>query len=37
LVFATVLAVIIEALILLAAMQALERKIAPWAPDISIR
>lgn len=36
LVFATVLAVIIEALTLLAAMQAIERKIAPWAPDIAI-
>jgi ABC-type nitrate/sulfonate/bicarbonate transport system permease component len=36
LVFATVLAVIIEALTLLAAMQAVERKMAPWAPDVSI-
>ena len=36
LVFATVIAVIIEALALLAAMQALERRIARWAPDISI-
>jgi len=35
-VFATVLAVIIEALALLSVMQILERKIAPWAPDISI-
>jgi NitT/TauT family transport system permease protein len=35
-VFATVLAVIIEALALLSAMQFLERKIAPWAPNISI-
>jgi ABC-type nitrate/sulfonate/bicarbonate transport system permease component len=36
LVFATVLVVIIEALSLLAAMQTLERRIARWAPDISI-
>jgi len=36
LVFATVLAVIIEALALLSAMQAVERRIAPWAPDVSI-
>ena len=36
LVFATVLAVIIEALILLSTMQAIERRVAPWAPDISI-
>jgi ABC-type nitrate/sulfonate/bicarbonate transport system permease component len=36
LVFATVFAVIIEALALLSAMQAFERKIAPWAPDVSI-
>jgi NitT/TauT family transport system permease protein len=36
LVFATVLAVIIEALALLAAMQALEKRITRWAPDISI-
>ena len=36
LVFATVLAVIIEALVLLTAMQAIERRIAGWAPDISI-
>ncbi len=36
LVFATVLAVIIEALALLAGMQALEKKITRWAPDISI-
>jgi NitT/TauT family transport system permease protein len=35
-VFATVLAVIIEALALLSAMQFLERKIARWAPDISL-
>jgi NitT/TauT family transport system permease protein len=35
-VFATVAAVIIEALALLAAMQAIERRIARWAPDISI-
>jgi len=36
LVFATVLAVIIEALALLAGMQALEKRITRWAPDISI-
>jgi NitT/TauT family transport system permease protein len=36
LVFATVLAVIIEALTLLSAMQAIEKRIAPWAPDISV-
>jgi NitT/TauT family transport system permease protein len=36
LVFATVIAVIIEALALLAAMRTIERKIARWAPDISI-
>jgi ABC-type nitrate/sulfonate/bicarbonate transport system permease component len=36
LVFATVLAVIIEALTLLSAMQAFERKIAPWTPDVSV-
>jgi NitT/TauT family transport system permease protein len=36
LVFATVLAVIIEALTLLSVMQTVERRIAPWAPDISI-
>jgi NitT/TauT family transport system permease protein len=36
LVFATVLTVIIEALALLAGMQALEKKITRWAPDISI-
>ena len=36
LVFATVLAVIIEALALLSAMQFVERRIAPWAPDISL-
>jgi ABC-type nitrate/sulfonate/bicarbonate transport system permease component len=36
LVFATVAAVIIEALALLAAMQALEKRITRWAPDISI-
>jgi len=36
LVFATVLAVIVEALTLLSAMQMIEKRIAPWAPDISI-
>jgi ABC-type nitrate/sulfonate/bicarbonate transport system permease component len=36
LVFATVIAVIIEALALLTAMRAIERRIARWAPDISI-
>lgn len=36
LVFATVLAVIVEALALLAAMQALEKRITRWAPDASI-
>lgn len=36
LVFATVVAVIIEALALLAAMRAIERRIARWAPDISV-
>ena len=36
LVFATVFAVIIEALALLAAIQTLEKKITRWAPDISI-
>ena len=36
LVFATVLTVIIEALALLAGMQALEKRITRWAPDISI-
>jgi ABC-type nitrate/sulfonate/bicarbonate transport system permease component len=36
LVFATVIAVIIEALALLAAMRAIERRIARWAPDISV-
>jgi len=36
LVFATVLAVIIEAIALLTAMQAIERRIAGWAPDSSI-
>lgn len=36
LVFATVIAVIVEALALLTAMQAIERRIARWAPDISI-
>jgi NitT/TauT family transport system permease protein len=36
LVFATVLAVIIEALVLLSTMQAVERRVAPWAPDISV-
>ncbi len=35
-VFATVLAVIAEALALLTAMQVIERRIARWAPDISI-
>jgi ABC-type nitrate/sulfonate/bicarbonate transport system permease component len=35
-VFATVLAVIIEALTLLTAMQMIERRLARWAPDISI-
>ena len=35
-VFATVLAVIIEALLLLTAMQSAEKKLAGWAPDISI-
>jgi ABC-type nitrate/sulfonate/bicarbonate transport system permease component len=36
LVFATVLAVIVEALALLTAMRAIERKMVAWAPDISI-
>jgi ABC-type nitrate/sulfonate/bicarbonate transport system permease component len=36
LVFATVIAVIIEALALLAAMQALEKRVTRWAPDVSI-
>jgi len=36
LVFAMVLVVIIEALSLLAAMQTIERKVARWAPDISV-
>lgn len=36
LVFATVLAVIIEALVLLSTMQAVEKRVAPWAPDISV-
>jgi NitT/TauT family transport system permease protein len=36
LVFATVVAVIVEALVLLSAMQAFERRITPWAPDVSI-
>jgi NitT/TauT family transport system permease protein len=36
LVFATVLAVIIEALALLVAMQTLEKRITRWAPDVSI-
>ena len=36
LVFATVLAVIIEAIALLTIMQAIERKIVGWAPNISI-
>ena len=35
-VFATVLAVIIEALALLTAMQAIEKRLARWAPDVSI-
>ena len=35
-VFATVLAVIIEALALLAAMQAVERKLTGWAPNVSL-
>lgn len=35
-VFATVLAVIVEALALLTAMQAIERRITAWAPDISL-
>jgi len=36
LVFAIVLAVIIEAIALLTAMQVIERRIAGWAPDVSI-
>jgi NitT/TauT family transport system permease protein len=36
LVFATVLAVIIEALTALSAMQMIERRVAPWAPDVSV-
>jgi ABC-type nitrate/sulfonate/bicarbonate transport system permease component len=36
LVFATVIAVIIEALALLGAMRAIERRVARWAPDISV-
>jgi NitT/TauT family transport system permease protein len=36
LVFATVLAVIIEALLLLTAMQSIEKRIVGWSPDISI-
>jgi NitT/TauT family transport system permease protein len=36
LVFATVGAVIIEALVLLAAMQSLEKRVTRWAPDVSI-
>jgi ABC-type nitrate/sulfonate/bicarbonate transport system permease component len=36
LVFATVLAVIVEALALLAAMRAIEKRIARWAPDVSV-
>ena len=36
LVFATVLAVIVEALALLTAMRAIERRMVAWAPDISI-
>ena len=35
-VFATIIAVIVEALTLLSVMQALEKRIAPWAPDVSI-
>jgi NitT/TauT family transport system permease protein len=35
-VFATVLAVIVEALALLSAMQIVERRLARWAPDVSI-
>ena len=35
-VFATVLAVIIEALALLAIMQAIERKLTGWAPNVSV-
>ena len=35
-VFATVLAVIIEALALLSAMQLFEKRLARWAPDVSI-
>lgn len=37
LVFATVFAVIGEALILLTAMRALEQKVAPWAHDVSVK
>jgi NitT/TauT family transport system permease protein len=36
LVFATIIAVIIQALSLLAAMRAIERRLARWAPDISV-
>jgi ABC-type nitrate/sulfonate/bicarbonate transport system permease component len=36
LVFATVFAVIAEALVLLSAMRALEQKVAPWAHDVSV-
>ncbi|MEE8121407.1 MAG: ABC transporter permease [Anaerolineales bacterium] len=36
LVFATVLAVILEALILLYAMRSIEQKVAPWAHDSSV-
>ncbi|MBM2802309.1 MAG: transporter permease [Deltaproteobacteria bacterium] len=35
-VFATVLAVIIEALLLLTAMQRVEKRLARWAPDVSV-
>ncbi|MBM4296350.1 MAG: ABC transporter permease [Deltaproteobacteria bacterium] len=36
LVFATIAAVVVEALALLTAMQKVERRVARWAPDISI-
>jgi ABC-type nitrate/sulfonate/bicarbonate transport system permease component len=35
-VFATALVVILEALVLLSIMRFVERKIAPWAHDISV-
>jgi NitT/TauT family transport system permease protein len=35
-VFATVLAVVIEALLLLTAMQRVEKRLARWAPDVSV-